>query len=106
MYSVITATGQTPPDVSGVTVNSILRAFNTLIAATTGSADVNHLNTSDLVAGGFQLNWVGYNDGPDPSSHVRIEEPWVTGHPREGEDEYCGGEDDHGHVQKASDSET
>ena len=79
VYSVITATGQTPPDVAGATVNSILRAFNTLTAATTGSADVNHLNTSDLVAGGFQLNWACYNDGPDPSSQVRIEEPWVTG---------------------------
>ena len=79
VYSLTTATGQTPPDVSGVTVNSILRAFNTLTAATTGSADVNHLNTSDLVAGGFQLNWSCYNDGPDPSSQVRIEEPWITG---------------------------
>ena len=79
VYSVITAIGQTPPDVAGATVNSILRAFNTLTAATTGSADVNHLNTADLVAGGFQLNWAGYNDGPDPSSHVQIEEPWVTG---------------------------
>ena len=79
VYSVITAIGQTPPDVAGATVNSILRAFNSLTAATTGSADASHLNTADLVAGGFQLNWAGYNDGPDPSSGVRIQEPWVTG---------------------------
>ena len=63
VYSVITATGATPANVIGGTVNSILRAFNSLSVAEANSSDVSHLGTSDLVAGNFQLNWPTYNDG-------------------------------------------
>ena len=76
------ANGGTPGDTAitfASTAITIFRAFNDLDTATSGSADASHLNTSDLVAGDFQLNWACYNDGPDPSSEVRIEEPWVTG---------------------------
>ncbi len=76
------ANGGTPGDTNinfASTAITIFRAFNDLDTATTGSADANHLNTSNLVAGDFQLNWVGYNDGPDPSWRPAIEEPWVTG---------------------------
>ncbi len=79
VYTVTTATGLVPPDVGGATVNSITRAFNTLKVAATDSLDATHLNTFDLVAGNIQLNLACYNDGPDPSSYVRIEEPWITG---------------------------
>ena len=74
-----TATGTTPPDVAGATVDSVTRAFNTLKLAATSSLDASHLNTADLVAGDIQLNLACYNDGPDPSHYVRIEEPWITG---------------------------
>ena len=76
------ANGGTPGDTNinfASTPITIFRAFNDLDTATAGSADANHLNTSDLVAGDFQLNWAGYNDGPDPSFRPQIEEPWVTG---------------------------
>ncbi len=76
------ANGGTPGDSDitfGSTSITIYRAFNLLDDATTNSSDANHLNTSDLVAGNHQLNLACYNDGPDPSSYVRIEEPWVTG---------------------------
>ena len=76
------ANGGTPGDTNinfASTAITIFRAFNDLDTATTGSADANHLNTADLVAGDFQLNWACYNDGPDPSWRPAIEEPWVTG---------------------------
>ena len=78
-YTVTTATGLVPPDVAGATVDSITRAFNTLKVAATDSLDASHLNTFDLVAGDIQLNLACYNDGPDTSHYVRIEEPWITG---------------------------
>jgi hypothetical protein len=33
-----------------------------LSAAQTGSSDADHLNTTNLVSGNFQLNWAAYND--------------------------------------------
>lgn len=79
IYTVTTATGLVPPDITDATVDSITRAFNSLKVAATDALDASHLNTSDLVAADAQLNLACYNDGPDPSKYVRIEEPWVTG---------------------------
>jgi uncharacterized delta-60 repeat protein len=79
------ANGGTPGDANitfGTTGITIYRAFNSLTAAEAGSSDASHLDIEpdrNLVAGGFQLNLACYNDGPDPSSYVRIDEPWVTG---------------------------
>ncbi|MFQ5922440.1 MAG: beta strand repeat-containing protein, partial [Anaerolineales bacterium] len=80
------ANGGTVGDTSitfGSTAITIYRAFNSLSAAflnaTTGALDSSHMNTADLVASNFQLNIAGYNDGPDPSMYVRIEDPYVTG---------------------------
>lgn len=77
-YSVITATGGTPPNVAGQTVDSITRAFGSLTAAEANSSDASHLNTSDLVAGNIQLNWTCYNDGPLNDSGIVID-GWTTG---------------------------
>ncbi len=93
-YSVRTAVGATPPNVVGATVDSILRAFNSLTAANAGSADAAHLNLAgppfDLVAGNFQLNWPSYNDGPmndrpsvtgwttGPVNYIRIYAPYLA----------------------------
>ena len=43
---------------------TIFRAFNLLSTAEANSSDANHLNTANLVTGGFELNWPCYNDGP------------------------------------------
>ena len=48
----------------GSTGITIFRAFNLLSTAEANSSNANHLNTSNLVAAGFQLNWPCYNDGP------------------------------------------
>ncbi len=63
-YTVATRNGFTPPDVSGVFVNFIRRAFNTLNSAVAGSSDGNHLSGSNLVTGDHRLHLACYNDGP------------------------------------------
>ena len=89
-YSVTTATGTIPPDVSGLTVNQIKRAFNSLSAAEAGSSNATHLNTSNLVPGIIRLNWPCYNDGvlsdsvrvqgytTDATSYIRIYTPTAS----------------------------
>jgi hypothetical protein len=56
------------PGATGITFAStaitIFRAFNLLSTAEANSSDASHLNTANLVAGRFQLNWPCYNDGP------------------------------------------
>jgi outer membrane protein assembly factor BamB len=64
VYGLRTATGGLPADVAGLPVNSIRRAFNSLSAAQTGSSNAAHLTTTNLVAGGYRLQWACYNDGP------------------------------------------
>ena len=64
-FVVHTATGGVPGTVSGVTVNSIMRAFPSLASAEANSGDGSHLNNFDLTAVGADANlhWVCYNDG-------------------------------------------
>ena len=74
------ANGGTPGDTNitfASTAITIFRTFNALTTAEAGSADANHLNTLDLVAGGFQLNWACYNDGA-MDDNVDIN-GWTTG---------------------------
>ena len=76
VYSITDRLGAVPPNIGpGIVVDSIMRAFNTLKDAALNSDTAGYLGTADLVAGGFQLNWPCYADGPDPSDYVRIEEP-------------------------------
>ncbi|MCK5083373.1 MAG: hypothetical protein KAR31_10740, partial [Candidatus Omnitrophica bacterium] len=80
-----TATGTLPDEESsGVTVNSITRAFNTLddavdAADDTGdrAEDSNHLNTDNLVTGNYILNIPCYGDGAD-TTEADID-GWTTG---------------------------
>ena len=69
------------PGATNITFGSqaitIYRAFNTLSAAHTGSSNATHLNTTDLVAGNYQLNWPCYADAAMPNS-VRIQN-YTTG---------------------------
>ncbi len=62
-YTLTTATGGTPANIAGATVNSIRRAFNLLSTAEANSTNPTHLNTTDLVGNNIQLNWPCYNDG-------------------------------------------
>ncbi len=63
VYTVVTATGGTPADVTNQTVNSIKRTFNLISTAESSSTGASYLNTADLVAGGYTLYWPCYNDG-------------------------------------------
>ena len=61
-FFVQTADGGVPPSVSGVPVNSIKRAFNSITAAVALSSDALHLGTSDLAGTFRKLTWVLYDD--------------------------------------------
>ena len=75
VWTLVTATGGTPADVSNVTVNSIAHPFASLNAAITGATGASYLNTGDLVTGKFILNFPCYYDsGPDTTF------PTVTGY--------------------------
>ena len=65
-FIVHTATGAVPGNVTSVTVNSIMRAFNDFATAEANSGDASHLNNFDLTGAGAgaKLTWVAYNDGP------------------------------------------
>src|SRR3990170_3344298 len=63
VYSVTTAVGSLPANVTNATVNSIKRAFNLLSTAEANSGAASYLGATDLVASNYQLNWTTYNDG-------------------------------------------
>ena len=59
------------------TAISIYRAFNKLSTANSNSLNSDHLETNNLVTGGYQLNWVCYADGAmDDNLSVS---GWTTG---------------------------
>jgi hypothetical protein len=76
VYSVVTNTGATPPNVTNVTVNSIKRTFNGLIAALTGASGAAYLNTANLVTGNYALNIACYGDGIDAG--MALVDGWTT----------------------------
>src|SRR5262249_33433293 len=77
-YTVTTATGRVPPDVSNAPVVLIRRAFNSLIAAQERSADVSHLATTDLMNSDLELHWACYGDGPDVIVSQLTIQGWTT----------------------------
>jgi parallel beta-helix repeat protein len=78
-WTLVTATGGTPADESvSVTVNSIAHEFASLSAAEAGAADINHLNTSDLVAGDYVLNLACYYDTGADTTTATVD-GWTTG---------------------------
>ncbi|MFC1620995.1 DUF2341 domain-containing protein [Candidatus Omnitrophota bacterium] len=80
VYSVITATGGTPGNVDDATVNTIKRVFNLLSDASDDADDTNHLDTADLAASNYQLNFPCYDDGAMNDSAMMFgDDPWVTG---------------------------
>jgi len=81
VYTVRTATGAIPPVVSGQTVNSIKRAFNTLSSALpsgAGSGAKLTLGYTDLVTSNYVLNIPCYGDTNADTAAVAIS-GWTTG---------------------------
>ena len=86
-YKLTTATGTTPANIAGATVNSIRRAFASLTVAEANSSNGSHLATANLVGANIQLNWPCYNDGvltdslringytTGPANYIRVYTP-------------------------------
>ncbi len=82
-WSLVTATGGVPANMTGATVISITHAFGSLEGAVdagnaNGAFDASHLNTTDLYTNNYQLNVPCYYDsGPDTAT-VTVQS-WTTG---------------------------
>jgi hypothetical protein len=86
-WSLVSATGSIPANISGATVNSITRAFTSLSGAISGMTGANYLNNTSLVSADVIVNLSCYYDtGPDttavsigvvtgPSNYVNIYTP-------------------------------
>lgn len=71
-WRLVTATGAAPGDVTGATVDSITHEYTSLSAAEAGAVDSNHLNTTDLAAGNYQLNIPCYYDTGADTTAVTV----------------------------------
>ena len=84
-WKIITATGGTPADVTGQTVNSIAHAFLSLTQAigngTNGAGDSSHLNTSNLKVNNYQLNIPCYYDTGASSTSLTMATGYITSLP-------------------------
>ena len=68
-FDVVTATGGTPGDVTGKTVDSIAHVWASLSDAEANATGANYLNTADLTSGdGFILNIACYYDHDDSTA--------------------------------------
>jgi hypothetical protein len=61
-WTIVTATGGTPADVTNQPVDSIKREFASLFQAESEAADATHLNTLNLVTGNYVLHLPCYYD--------------------------------------------
>lgn len=78
-WTLETATGGTPSNVTDASVTSITRAYTSLSAAVTGATDSNHLNGSNLAELNVVLNFPCYYDtGPDTGGGARVPNTYVT----------------------------
>lgn len=68
-WTLATATGSVPADVTDASVDSIRHEFNSLANAVTGASDSTHLATTNFVNGNYVLNIPCYYDsGPDTTA--------------------------------------
>ncbi len=77
-WTLVTATGGTPADVSGQTVNSIKREFSSLSLGVAGSYNSSHLNTQNLINGNYILHLPCYYDGGAVDSSAVTISGWTT----------------------------
>jgi len=71
-WSLVTAAGQTPADVSGLPVVSITHVFTTLQGAVAGASGANFINNTDLTAANVVLNIPCYYDSAADTSPVTV----------------------------------
>ena len=71
-WSLVTPVGVAPRDISSLALSSITREYTSLSAAEAGATDSNHLNTADLVAGNYQLNFPCYYDTAADTTAVTV----------------------------------
>jgi len=72
VWNLVTKTGAVPADITTSTVVSIKHEYTSLSAAVTGAVDANHLNTTDLVTGNYQLNFPCYYDSAADTTAVTV----------------------------------
>ena len=77
-WTVVDKLGAVPADLASTAVTSIAHEYTSLSAAEAGATDSNHLNTTDLVAGNYQLNFPCYYDTGADTTAVTID-GWTTG---------------------------
>jgi len=75
-WTLVTATGGTPPDVAGVVVTSITHAFTSLAAAIAGAGAL--LGSTNLHAANAILNLPCYYDLGSDTTAVEIPTTWIT----------------------------
>ena len=78
-WTLETATGGTPADITDATVTSINWAYTSLSAAVNGANDSNHLDATDLVAANVVLNFPCYYDSGADTTSAIIPSTWTTG---------------------------
>jgi hypothetical protein len=78
VWTLITATGTAPEDVSDASVNSISHAFASVSDALANASSTSYLNTDDLLGGKYILNIPCYYDSAPDTSYVSVS-GWVTG---------------------------
>lgn len=76
-WTLVTATGGTPANVTDQTVNSITREYTSLSAAEAGASDANHINNISLIAADVVLNLPCYYDTGADTAAVTID-GWTT----------------------------
>ena len=77
-WSLVTATGSIPTNVSGASVTSITRAFASLSSAISGFTGANYLATSSLVGANAIVNIPCYYDTGADTSQVTIPSSIIT----------------------------
>lgn len=71
-WTLITATGGVPTNITGSTVVSIKHEYTSLSAAIAGASDASHLNTANLVTGNYILNIPCYYDSGADTTAVTV----------------------------------
>ncbi len=69
----VTATGTMPVATTSAPVASIAHAFSSLFNAEANSSNSTYLNTADLAANNYQLNWACYYDSGPDTTHVQVQ---------------------------------
>lgn len=78
-WTLVTATGGTPANITNAVVTSITRTFPSLNAAFSGMTDINHINNASLVIPNVIVNLACYYDSRPDTSEAVLTNSLVTG---------------------------